>query len=338
MTQPSNITDSEPASEDGALRHRFELELCVTDEEIEFDLCGHSYIPWSDFLLNPRRIRGSDFLMRWSQGEWSEKRLIQAVNDTGQYVAFAYGPSSVAPEGDVRAFELYFERLEAAGLGQLKRPDLLIFSKSDEIRVKERIDLLGGEQELPFLSEVEPGMRELLSWAIIAVECENSLWIAKQMPAYGRELTPQRRLGGLLGLPKNAVVPTVIIKDEDRLRLSNWQTEQLVPIHVWHAFFDVAYGIRFDDAESLILAGNIEPTVQTFQAPGGATTTKSIYKFYYHYAYSLGEAIEEAQLSSAHVIDKNGHILPYVKFEGGTLKLSAEALKILDQATAAKRT
>jgi|GEM_PF-4742413 hypothetical protein len=28
---------------------------------------------------------------------------------------------------DVRAFELYFERLELAGLGNIKRPDLLIF-------------------------------------------------------------------------------------------------------------------------------------------------------------------------------------------------------------------
>jgi hypothetical protein len=275
--------------------------------------------------------------MRWSQGEWSEKRLIQAVNETGRYVEFAYGPSSVAPEGDVRAFELYFERLEAAGLGRLKRPDLLLFRKSEERRVRDQIERLGGEQALPFISEAEPRMLELLSWAMIAVECENSLWIAKQMPAYGRELTPQQRLGGLPGLPKTAVVPTVIIKEEDRTPLRDWQTERHVPIHVWHAFFDVAYGLQFDTAEALIQAGRIEPTIQTFQAPGGATTEKPIYKFYYHYAYSLGESIDEARLSSAYVVDKNGHILPYVKFDGGALKLSAEALSMLDLAAEAKQ-
>ena len=89
---------------------------------------GHAPLPWSEFLLNPRRLRGSDFLMRWSQGRWSEERLIQALNATGRYFALPYGPSGVAPDNDVRAYELYFERLEAAGLGTVKRPDLLIYS------------------------------------------------------------------------------------------------------------------------------------------------------------------------------------------------------------------
>ena len=65
--------------------------------------------------------------MRWSQGVWSEHRLTQAVQETQKYFAIPYGPSGTAPTDDVRAFELYFERLEAAGLGQVKRPDLLIF-------------------------------------------------------------------------------------------------------------------------------------------------------------------------------------------------------------------
>lgn len=43
-------------------------------------------------------------------GVWSEERLIQAVNETGQFFAIPYGPSSTAPEDDVREFELYFER------------------------------------------------------------------------------------------------------------------------------------------------------------------------------------------------------------------------------------
>lgn len=69
--------------------------------------------------------------MRWSQGVWSEERLVQAVNQTKQYFALPYGPSGTAPDDDVRAFELYFERLEQAGLNDLKRPDLLIFRSAD---------------------------------------------------------------------------------------------------------------------------------------------------------------------------------------------------------------
>ncbi|GAG68206.1 unnamed protein product, partial [marine sediment metagenome] len=90
-----------------------------------------------------------------------------------------------------------------------------------------------------------------------------------------------------------------------------------------------AFGLPFDQAKHLISKGLIEPTVQTFQAPGGSTTRKTIYKFYYHYAYELGLSVEEPSLQSAYIEDKNGHILPYVTFKGGKLKLTEEALDVL---------
>ena len=309
--------------------HPFEKILSVTKDDVELNFCGFDPLPWSDFWLNPRRLRGSDFLMRWSQGQWSEERLVQAVGSTGRYFALPYGPSGVAPEGDVRAFELYFERLEAAGLGQLKRPDLLVFRQQDFIAVQSLMSELGGTSELPFTPEDNASMVSLLSLALIAVECENSLWVAKQMPNYGNPLTPQRRLNALLGLKKNAVVPTVIVKDEDFDSLRRWQNQNSVKLHIWHAFYDIAFGLSFDDAEKLISEGKIEPTVQVFQAPGGATTKKSLYKFYYHYAYPLGEMETAPALAADQITDKNGHILPFVRFQGGTMNLTAEAEQVL---------
>ncbi len=79
------------------------LEVGAEDGDLDLSLVG--WIGWSDFFLNPRRLRGSDFLMRWSQGVWSEKRLVQAVEDTGRFFALPYGPSGTAPEGDVRVHE-----------------------------------------------------------------------------------------------------------------------------------------------------------------------------------------------------------------------------------------
>ena len=111
--------------------HLFENALSAPVEDLEIVLRGHAPLQWSEFLLNPRRLRGSDFLMRWSQGVWSEERLMQAVNGTGSYFALPYGPSGTAPDDDPRAFELYFERLELAGLGRVKRPDLLVFRRED---------------------------------------------------------------------------------------------------------------------------------------------------------------------------------------------------------------
>ncbi len=76
--------------------HPFERVLSVSTEDIELELRRITEITWVDFWLNPRELRGSDFLMRWSQGIWSEKRLIDAVNNTSKFYAIAYGPSGTA--------------------------------------------------------------------------------------------------------------------------------------------------------------------------------------------------------------------------------------------------
>ena len=308
--------------------HPFEKVLSVLKENVSFELSDFPFLPWADFLLNPRRLRGSDFLMRWSQGVWSENRLIEAVNENGKYFAIPYGPSGTAPTDDVRAFELYFERLEEAGLGSIKRPDLLVFKKGDEGEIKNFLGSAGGVQELPFIQENK--LKPLLDKAVVAIECETSLWKSKKMPDYATEFSAQKRLNGKLGLKKTAVLPTIIVKEEDRDPLKKWQEKNRVSIHVWHVFYDQAFGIPLDEAERLINDGLIEPTIQTFQAPGGATTKKAIYKIYYRYGYPLGDAIEEPSLVSAYIEDKNGHILPYVKFDGGELELRKEAVEVLD--------
>ncbi len=212
------------------MKHPFERILAVYAADINLTLEPLGVIPWADFLLNPRRLRGSDFLMRWSQGIWSEELLTQAVNATAMFFALPYGPSGTAPDNDVRAFELYFERLEKAGLGKLKRPDLLVFRSADKARIQNTVEALGGLGELPFVSENDDNMKSLLEYAVVAVECENSLWRARQMPDYSTPFSPQRRLGGRLGLKRTAVLPTIIIKEEDREPLRSWQQTHQVPI------------------------------------------------------------------------------------------------------------
>ncbi|PJF31265.1 MAG: hypothetical protein CUN51_05210 [Candidatus Thermofonsia Clade 1 bacterium] len=130
----------------------FEQALQVSTEWLEFSLSSLSWIDWDGFLLNPRRLRSSDFLMRWSQGVWSEERLIAAINATEHFFALPYGPSGVAPNDDIRAYELYFERLEKAGLLDAKRPDLLIFNAARHASILNFVQTLGGVSELPFIS------------------------------------------------------------------------------------------------------------------------------------------------------------------------------------------
>jgi hypothetical protein len=314
----------------------FERFLEVSIEDIEFSLASHGPIAWLDYLLNPRRLRGSDFLMRWSQGVWSEDRILHAVNRTPEFFALPYGPSGVAPDDDPRAFELYFERLDAAGRAGIKRPDLLIFRKAHQKRVEAFVQNLGGPQELPFTTD--GALTELLDLAILAIECENSLWVSSKMPDYGCELRPQKWNEGRVAAKKTAVLPTVIIKEEDRGPLLDWQRDAGIPIHIWHAFFDNAYGIALDEVERLIAEKLILATKQTFQAPSGPTTTKLIYKVYYHYAYLLAASVSRPQLKAACIEDKNGHILPYVRFEGGELQMKDQALDVLRRAADVRQT
>ena len=146
--------------------YRFEDELAVGEVFLEELLTSPPLLAWQDFLLNPRRLRGSDFLMRWSQGVWSEQRLIDAVKATCEFFAIPYGPSGTAPTGDVRAFELYFERLEAAGLGDIKRPDLLIFPQRLVEEVQHEIESLGGPAELPFTPEADARIGRIVGAAV----------------------------------------------------------------------------------------------------------------------------------------------------------------------------
>ena len=288
---------------------------------------------WGDesnesYWLNPRRIRGSDFLMRWSQGVWSEMITISAINESQKYFAIPYGASSVAPN-DPKKAELYFDRLDKVNAKDMKRPDILIYSIKDRDRVESEIKKLGGLEELPFTEE--PNMGEILKCAILAIECENSLWIAKQMPDYGQDLRPMNRLNGNLGLPKNAKTPTVIIKDEDLNRIKTWQDQIGVPIHSWQIFYDLGIGISLNDAVELISNNKISKTEQKFAESNGNTTTKTIYKIYHNHAYSVGKIVTTPQLKCDTLIDKNGHVMPYVKFEGGKMVLDSNVITKFDE-------
>jgi hypothetical protein len=329
----------------------FERFLQTTDIDLDFFLSDLFAQVLCEFYLNPRYLRGSDFLMRFSQGRWAEDIVARTINDTDDFRVVPYGPSSVAPS-DPHEMELYFERLDKAGaIG--KQPDLLVLSRNNYEDIRPQLDEIG-LVNLPFTPEAE--LDFLRSRAIIAIEVENSLWVGREMPNYGRgvELTEliakKRRFrkpesiarwenwtenvrrfcaqsetrGCLKGFLETAKVPTVIIKDEDLEPLVEWETNFNVPIFVFHVFYDNAYYISLQEARELIDAGVILPTEQTFYAPSGPTTSKYIYKIWYTLAHPLGTLLRAPELSAKFIQAKNGHILPYVHFSGGQMALSAE--------------
>jgi hypothetical protein len=159
----------------------FERILQTTEMDMDFFLSDMFAQVLCEFYLNPRYLRGSDFLMRFSQGRWAEDIVARTINATDELRAVPYGPSSVAPS-EPREMELYFERLDKAGtIG--KRPDLLILGRDDYEAIHPRLNAIG-PGNLPFTPEAD--LDFLHSRAIIAVEVENSLWVAREMPDYGK--------------------------------------------------------------------------------------------------------------------------------------------------------
>ncbi len=329
----------------------FERFLQTTDVDLDFLLSDLFAQVLCEFYLNPRYLRGSDFLIRFSQGRWAEDIVVRTINATEDFRAVSYGPSSVAPS-DPREMELYFERFDKAGAVG-KQPDLLILPRDDYEAIRPQLDEIG-LANLPFTPEAD--LDFLRSRATIAVEVENSLWVVHEMPDYGQGvkltelITRKRRFRKpesiarwknwtesvrcfcaqsearrhLKGFLETAKVPTIIIKDEDLEPLTEWETNFNVPILVFHVFYDEAYYISLQDARELIDAGVTLPTEQTFYAPSGPTTRKYIYKIWYTLAHPLSTMTRAPELSAKFIQAKNGHILPYIHFSGGQMDLSAE--------------
>lgn len=251
-------------------------------------------------------------------------------NFEGHFFALPYGPSGAAPDSSPEEYERYFERLDATGLGRVKRPDLLIFSAKEKDAVIKIVEKIGGVKELPFYPEEDTTIKNLLAKAIMAVECENSLWKAKMMPNYNYQLKPQKRLNGQLGLAKTAVLPTIIMKEEDKGQLAEWQTKNpKVELHLWHAFFDEAYGISFREIIKLIDSGVVQGKIYEFQNAGQSSTKKILYNTPYYLGYKLALSQKEPDLKAQVIVDKNGHIYPYVAFTGGKMKLENDAVKTM---------
>ena len=298
-------------------------------EDIEGEFRGHPPLPREDFLPGSRRLCGSDFLTRRHRCVRSTRQIVESVARTGRFVAIPYGPSSVAPGDDPRVHQSYFERIENADRAGT-RPDILIAPGAHRDEVARVLSEAGGAAELPLLEETDSRLRQLLRLSTLAVECGSSLWRAEAMPDYGTPLRPLPHLGGRPGLPLTAVLPTIDLKHEEVGRFVSWQDEHALPVHLWRVFRDCAFGIGLDEARRLIDTGLIEATQQTFQSPSGVVSDRNIYEIHHHYAYESGRRTTEPRLVADRIDDGNGHLLPYVRFEGGDLELCDDALGLLD--------
>jgi hypothetical protein len=304
----------------------FDLYLQLPTKELEWQLdCASHFVPEDlDLLINPRRLRGSDFLMRWSQGRWSEEIVMRTLNRTDQFGVVPYGPSTVAPE-DPKELELFFDRMDVIDR-EGKRPDLLLYDRSTYEVVKQELERrLGSIEEMAGTSSTT--LKDLIVKAQAGLEIENSLWVTEKMPGFGKPFSHFTRGKNKGRLKPAGIIPTIIVKQEDVARLQQWENDYDVPIYVVHIFYDRGYFIKFDRVLSLIESGDLDWETQQFTNPDGtASSPKKIVKIPYILCENFG-TVSGQTLEPHTFIDKNGKVMTYAAFKDGEIELAPDVFR-----------
>jgi len=277
------------------------------------------------FLINPRRLRGSDFLMRWAQGRWSEEIVIRTLNQTEQFGIIPYGPSTVAPE-DPNELELFFQTMDVINQ-EGKRPDLLLYDKATYNWVRNEVNRRFGSVEK--VAETSSSVLEdVISKANAALEVENSLWVTEKMPGFGKPFSRYSRGKNKGRLKPAGIIPTIIVKQEDIPRLQQWEADFGIPVYVVHIFYDRGYFIKFDDVLGMLESGELGMEIQRYTNPDGtAASPKSIVKVPYIVCKEFGTVSGQSLLPKTFV-DKNGKVMTYVTFSGGDIQLSPDVFEV----------
>jgi hypothetical protein len=304
----------------------FDYFLQLARAELEWEFVTpetESHEPF-DFLINPRRLRGSDFWMRWAQGRWSEEMVIRSLNHTAEFRVLPYGPSTVAPEDPVK-LEHFFERMDQIA-AEGKRPDLLLYDAVMFQQVQGEIERRFGSLEKAAETE-SAKFADLIVHARAALEIENSLWVTEKMPGFEKPFTRYTRGKNKGWLKPAGIIPTIIVKEEDIPRLQAWEQQYHVPIYVVHLFYDRGYFILFDRILDLVKSGELGMEMQRFTNPDGtAATPKQIVKVPYILCQEFG-VVQNPTLAPRTFIDKNGKVMTYVTFEGGTVTLAPDVFE-----------
>lgn len=298
-------------------------------EDFDLRFSAHPPLPLVDFRLGSLRLCGGDFLTRWTRNRWAARQIVEAVAHDGRFSPIRYGANTAAPESNPHSHASYLERLEDAGRGEAARPDLLIVPRTEVREAEGIVSKVGGSSELPFLEEDDPRLRRLLDLAILAVACESASARTESALDDSRSSRLTDGAAQRSGSPETEIRPAIVFEREGLDRLCSWQHANGVPIHIWQVCFDSAFGIRLDRACEMIHSGLVEPVERRFQTPSGACTERALYEVPHHYGYRLGRMTTEPVISADSLRDENGQILPYVRFEGGGLRLTAEAIHLL---------
>lgn len=281
----------------------------------------------------PPQFRGADFTMRWEQGRWSEDRLAESINATGEFVALPYGRSQIGPKdkADLDAYWRRFVEVE----GDWKRPDLLVLPARTFKENEGAWAELLRDPTIRSDEELEPIVRT----SLCGIEAENSLWVAEKMRDFNSTL-PLTRL--------QIVAPRIWVKEEDSDALLQWTQKFDKLIFVVQVFYDRAYMIGLEKLLARVAQINGAADAREkrrlqkelgiiFQQQGyvdsrtGQASKKLVYTAHHTLGVCFGTVVEEPVAVPEVIKADNGKIMPYVRFRGGRLDMTDEALTVFRQ-------
>lgn len=269
-----------------------------------------SKIPSETMDFSQDRKRGiapsmasSEFITNKQQGDWAEELLFSSINESSRhYVAVRYGKSDdivAGDEGFKEFYEKYQDELDAIG----KRPDLLIFKKSDyredyglDISDKQDIDeyikkaIAGIEVRssaflhkkydkckaeaiekaktqalqlkdkiiLDYSDLLQEGKRQAYLETLNLISEDTLSMIRFKRPSW----RSSERLSHLSSMLSELATQLEIIQSQKELSITpkmedmavvyKWIQSYGVPHYYFQVFFDMIYGIAFEDILNLI--------------------------------------------------------------------------------------
>ena len=242
--------------------------------------------------------RGLDFFIRWSQGAWAEKRVIEAINRDHSWSAFQYGAS----RGDPKSFEEFKGEWEAyqTAQGRMgKRPDVLVFDRSIVPELDAKVS--GGLSNMKLQPDVN--LLGIPEKSLCGIEVETSFWKA---------LTAESK-----GLPLSFT-----LKEEDVAGIRQWMRIASKHILMVQVFLDSAWAIDLTGVIEDVARGAIKAQVDY-------KTRKATYKIPLRKGVVFG-TLEEVPVANLRILEtERGQILPFPVFEGGRFAPTAELRGLL---------
>lgn len=324
-------------------------------------------------------MASSEFITNKQQGDWAEELLFNSINEISKhFVAVRYGKSDdivAGDEGFKEFYENYQKELDTIG----KRPDLLIFRKSDyieelgfDISNKAGIDeyvkkaIAGIEvRSSAFLHQkyeeckntaiekaktiamelkseitsnytdlLQEGKRQAYLQILNSISAETLSTIQFNRPSWRSTERLQRlstmfsELRTQLDIIQSQRDLSITPKIEDMAVVYKWIQTYGVPHYYFQVFFDMIYGIAFEDILNLITHEEYDGDYfRIDQDP--KNQFKTTIKIYTKSAKIIAGKVEEPEHSSVKKELPKGRLLYYVTFKKGKAYLDIDNLKQL---------